>query len=87
MPLRSSPMRLAYVMFTSGSTGRPKGVMIPHRGFARLVYGPGCIDISERDVFLLSAPLSFDASDARDLGRAAQRRQLGHAVAWHAHDS
>ena len=57
-----SPDDLAYVMFTSGSTGRPKGVMVPHRGIARLVHGPGCIDIDSRDVFLLSSALSFDAS-------------------------
>ncbi len=57
-----TPETLAYVMFTSGSTGRPKGVMIPHRGIARLVRNPGCIDIAESDVFLLAAPLSFDAS-------------------------
>ena len=56
------PEDAAYVMFTSGSTGRPKGVVVPHRAIARLVHGPGCIDITPRDVFLLSSPLSFDAS-------------------------
>ncbi|MCC7054600.1 MAG: amino acid adenylation domain-containing protein [Gemmatimonadaceae bacterium] len=56
------PDDLAYVMFTSGSTGRPKGVMVPHRGIARLVQRPGCIDISSSDVFLFASPLSFDAS-------------------------
>jgi len=57
-----TPETLAYVMFTSGSTGRPKGVLVPHRGIARLVHGPGCIDITAQDVFLLASPLSFDAS-------------------------
>ncbi len=57
-----TPESLAYVMFTSGSTGRPKGVMVPHRGIARLVRAPGCIDITPQDVFLFASPLSFDAS-------------------------
>lgn len=57
-----NPDDLAYVMFTSGSTGRPKGVMVPHRAIARLVHGPGCIDVSDQDVFLFASPLSFDAS-------------------------
>ena len=57
-----TPDSLAYVMFTSGSTGRPKGVMVPHRGIARLVAQPGCIDITPRDTFLFESPLSFDAS-------------------------
>ena len=56
------PNDVAYTMFTSGSTGRPKGVMVPHRGIARLVHGPGFIDITSQDVFLLSSALSFDLS-------------------------
>ena len=57
-----NPDDVAYAMFTSGSTGRPKGVMVPHRGIARLVRDPGCLDFTERDVFLLSSALSFDLS-------------------------
>jgi amino acid adenylation domain-containing protein len=51
----------AYVIYTSGSTGKPKGVQITHRGL-RNVFGsmreqPG---MSDRDVFLAVATLSFD---------------------------
>jgi surfactin family lipopeptide synthetase C len=53
---------LAYIMYTSGSTGKPKGVSVTHRGVIRLVKGSDYADLSEREVFLQFAPLSFDAS-------------------------
>ncbi|RUA17454.1 MAG: hypothetical protein DSY55_02140, partial [Clostridia bacterium] len=52
----------AYVMYTSGSTGRPKGVVIPHRGIVRLVKNANYMDFSPEHVFLLLAPISFDAA-------------------------
>lgn len=52
----------AYLLFTSGSTGKPKGVLVPHRAVVRLVKNCDFIEITERDVFLQAAPLSFDAS-------------------------
>ncbi len=52
----------AYLLFTSGSTGKPKGVLVPHRGVVRLVRGNDFIPITADDVFLLGAPLAFDAS-------------------------
>lgn len=52
----------AYVMFTSGSTGEPKGVRVPHRAVIRLVRGVDFIRMDASEVFLLLAPLSFDAS-------------------------
>lgn len=52
----------AQLLFTSGSTGRPKGVLLPHRGVVRLVKNPDFITITPDDVFLQSAPVSFDAS-------------------------
>jgi uncharacterized protein Usg len=55
------PDNLAYVMYTSGSTGKPKGVAIPHRGVTRLVTGVDYIRFGQEEVFLLLAPMSFDA--------------------------
>ena len=52
----------AYVMYTSGSTGRPKGVEILHRGIVRLVVGSEFAELSEDQVFLQLAPITFDAS-------------------------
>ncbi len=53
---------LAYVMYTSGSTGRPKGVSVTHRGPVRLVQNTNFLRYNGEDVFLLLAPVSFDAS-------------------------
>ncbi|WP_027341363.1 non-ribosomal peptide synthetase [Hamadaea tsunoensis] len=55
------PENLAYIAFTSGSTGAPKGVGVPHRAVARLVLGDAA-DFGPGHVFLLLAPVSFDAS-------------------------
>ncbi|RYD31505.1 MAG: non-ribosomal peptide synthetase, partial [Verrucomicrobiaceae bacterium] len=52
----------AYLMFTSGSTGTPKGVLVPHRAVIRLVRNANFLPIGKDDVFLHSAPASFDAS-------------------------
>ncbi|HTR98323.1 MAG TPA: amino acid adenylation domain-containing protein [Bacteroidota bacterium] len=52
----------AYVMYTSGSTGTPKGVAVPHRGVLRLAIGADYARLDAREVFLLFAPVSFDAS-------------------------
>ncbi|WP_299538447.1 non-ribosomal peptide synthetase [uncultured Streptomyces sp.] len=53
---------VAYVAYTSGSTGKPKGAAVPHAGVTRLVVEPDYLDIADDDVFLLFAPLAFDAS-------------------------
>lgn len=61
-PVAANATHPAYLLFTSGSTGKPKGVLVPHRGVVRLVRGNDFIPITADDVFLLGAPLSFDAS-------------------------
>ncbi len=53
---------LAYVMFTSGSTGAPRGVAVTHRNVVRLVARTSFARFAPDEVFLLLAPLSFDAS-------------------------
>ena len=61
-PLAPQPNDLAYISFTSGSTGRPKGVAVPHRAVLRLVHGGDFADFGPDEVFLLLAPIAFDAS-------------------------
>ena len=56
------PTDLAYVMYTSGSTGRPKGVMVENRAVVRLVRNTNFCHFGSDEVFLLFAPVSFDAS-------------------------
>jgi amino acid adenylation domain-containing protein len=57
------PENLSYVIFTSGSTGRPKGVQLEHRNVVNFLTSvrqrPG---LSEKDVYLGVASMSFDAS-------------------------
>jgi amino acid adenylation domain-containing protein/non-ribosomal peptide synthase protein (TIGR01720 family) len=53
---------LAYVLYTSGSTGTPKGVAVSHRSVVRLVWGTGYASFGPDEVFLMMAPVSFDAS-------------------------
>ncbi|AOX00546.1 hypothetical protein BJP34_14815 [Moorena producens PAL-8-15-08-1] len=52
----------AYMMYTSGSTGLPKGVNIRHQGVVRLVKNTNYITLTEEDIFLQLAPISFDAA-------------------------
>ena len=59
----ATPENLCYVIFTSGSTGRPKGVQLEHRNVVNFLASvrrePG---LSEQDVYLGVASMSFDAS-------------------------
>ena len=52
----------AYMMYTSGSTGLPKGVKIRHQGVVRLVKNTNYTNLTEGDIFLQLAPISFDAA-------------------------
>ncbi|WP_435206685.1 amino acid adenylation domain-containing protein [Micromonospora sp. bgisy143] len=53
----------AAIYYTSGSTGAPKGVPTPHRGITNfLAYLSGPIGLTDRDVVLQLAAISFDAS-------------------------
>ncbi len=54
------PASLAYVIYTSGSTGAPKGVEVSHRGVVRLVREAGYTSFGPGEVYLQTAPLSFD---------------------------
>ncbi|MEE8585965.1 MAG: amino acid adenylation domain-containing protein, partial [Acidobacteriota bacterium] len=61
-PCPAGPDNLAYTVYTSGSTGQPKGVAVTHRAVLRLVSGVRYAALGPQEVFLLLAPLSFDAS-------------------------
>lgn len=61
------PESLAFVHFTSGSTGKPKGVMATQRSAVNyLTFIVRNYELSENDVVLQTASLSFDAS-VRDI--------------------
>jgi amino acid adenylation domain-containing protein len=53
---------LAYIIYTSGSTGVPKGVEICHYNIARLLLNNTYARFDNKQTFLLSAPIAFDAS-------------------------
>ena len=59
---RTPREQLAYVIYTSGSTGRPKGVCISHGAVARLALARNYVRVTEEDVVLHMAPVSFDAA-------------------------
>lgn len=52
----------AHLLYTSGSTGQPKGVLVPHQAVIRLVCETDYMDFGPDEVFLLAAPMFFDAS-------------------------
>ncbi len=54
--------QLAYVIYTSGSTGRPKGVCVSHEAVVRLALAKNYVHVTEEDVVLHLAPVSFDAA-------------------------
>jgi amino acid adenylation domain-containing protein len=58
----------AYVIFTSGSTGRPKGVIVEHRAITGRLADPSLVDAGPGDVFLGTAPTTFDVSVYEVLG-------------------
>jgi pristinamycin I synthase-3/4 len=74
---RNPPEHLAFIYHTSGSTGRPKGVLAVHRGVVNyLAFVAGNYELSERDVVLQVASLTFDASVRDILGTLAGGAKL-----------
>ena len=67
---------LAYVIYTSGSTGNPKGVLVEHKGVVRLVKETNYANFTAQEVFLQSAPISFDASTFEIWGSLLNSAQL-----------
>ena len=57
----ADPGDAACVMFTSGSTGRPKGVLAPHRALVATYIGQSYVNFDDRQVWLQSSPVSWDA--------------------------
>ena len=53
---------LAYLIYTSGTTGDPKAIGVTHGSIVRLVKAADYADLSADNVFLMLAPVSFDAS-------------------------
>jgi amino acid adenylation domain-containing protein len=76
LEVRSAPNSLAYVMYTSGSTGRPKGVMVENRSIVRLVRNTNFCQFGPDEIFLQSAPISFDASTLEIWGPLLNGGQL-----------
>jgi amino acid adenylation domain-containing protein len=53
---------LCYIIYTSGSTGRPRGVAVTHNNVSRLVFAQSYATFGPAEIFLLLAPICFDAS-------------------------
>jgi amino acid adenylation domain-containing protein len=53
---------LAYVIYTSGSTGQPKGVLTGHKSVTSLVINNNFVELNDKTVILVNAPIAFDAS-------------------------
>jgi aspartate racemase len=75
-PCETTLENLAYVMYTSGSTGYPKGVSVTHRNVVRLVKENNYASLNANEVFLLFAPLTFDASTLEVWGPLLNGAQL-----------
>ncbi|GLZ29104.1 pyoverdine synthetase D [Lentzea sp. NBRC 105346] len=62
-PLRGGERDLAYVIYTSGSTGTPKGAMVHRRGMVNhLLAKVEDLRLTDRDILVQNAPLTFDVS-------------------------
>ena len=63
-------------MYTSGSAGQPKGVAIRHTSITRLVFGNDYASFGPDRVFLMLAPVAFDASTLEVWGALLHRAIL-----------
>ncbi|MFD2420538.1 non-ribosomal peptide synthase/polyketide synthase [Amycolatopsis pigmentata] len=55
-----TPDDVACVLFTSGSSGRPKGAESTHRAVSRVFFGDSDLRFGPDEVWLQSAPVSWD---------------------------
>ncbi|KAJ0120669.1 Nonribosomal peptide synthetase 14 [Diaporthe amygdali] len=62
---KSSPSKLAFIMFTSGSTGKPKGIMLTHRNMLAHVTAATATMGLRRETVLQQSALGYDASLAQ----------------------
>ncbi|WP_344265083.1 amino acid adenylation domain-containing protein, partial [Streptomyces sodiiphilus] len=84
-PLAGTPQDLGYVIFTSGSTGKPKGAMVHRAGMINhLLAKTDDLELSERDIVVQNAPVTFDISVWQMLApltAGGQVRVVGHDTA------
>ncbi len=73
---RTQGANLLYLLYTSGSTGTPKGVAVTRGNVLRLVWEAAYCRFAPDEVFLLLAPVAFDASTFELWGALANGARL-----------
>ena len=90
LPVLSSPLSEAYMIFTSGTTGKPKGVSVPYRAlysFLQTVSRPDNYHVGENSVILQFASISFDISVLEIFSALYYGGTLAIAQNEHKHDA